>query len=267
MVHVIMTSLIAATCIPHAEGSDPSKRYKYHLRIKKAYIDRKDDMEDSLASIRQNNYLDPDTVVAVKLPGNYDLDTTVRKRYEKLLRNKGLDTKTLGEVNEAIVSLRASLKQLHDDEKSRILDDSPVYLHLREELEIEHGKSPDYVERRRALEKRYMESIDYRKRCKALENEYLDIPGFPYVSMARTDATSPPVRVTKTKTTTYYALSTSLPITYEEIMVKSYVDAYVQYMLNTMITKCDAFIDEFTLITYDYYIGPNASFYLFIGLE
>ena len=234
--NMIESALVESSYIEKdpAEEGDKCSRISFDSNIRKAYINRKDEIEDSLRSIRAYNYLNPTSAIIVPIPEKFTIDKEVTLKTYTLLKEAGLNDSTI----ESMIEQRESVKN-----------------HCLELYDIQLANLPED-------KKEDTRTLDF------LRKTYLEVPSYPYIRLATKEEDEAPLRVTKGKNSIYYALSTSVPLNIsDDIIVKSYLGGCIHYML-WQIEKVSGLksLDESKHVYYDYYIVENSTVYFFINV-
>lgn len=228
------TALTESTIIIHNEGDRKTERITYDTNIRKKYLRRSDDLEDSLRTIRAYNYYNPSTAIIIPLPREFTVDKKITDKIIQEMKQKGL-------VNSTIQSIKNN----------------------REDV-IAHCEYLYQCQLQCLSEKEKTEEM-----LNFLKYNYLEFPLFPYVSLGTTPGSEVPLRVTKEKRSTYYALSTSIPQNIsDDYSVKTYITGCIHYMI-WKIQECTnkPTIDADTEIYYDFLVKENATVYFFLNLQ
>lgn len=232
---VIETALSESTLFEHDEYQASRKeRFAFDSNIRRRYMRRPPDAEDSLQTIRAYNYMNPATVVMHNIPTKFGVDTEVTEKTIKVLLQKGVHPSTIEQIKEAKQDIIDYYTAGFDEALSLLSD--------------EERAMPEKVE--------------------ALRKQYCEFPVFPYILMGH-DEHSPQLRVTTDDNgrNTYYAMCTTIPQNVDDLMSKTYISQCIHYMLGQMGEQCG--ITWFGLdkdIYYDYLIAENALLYLFLHI-
>ena len=304
--HVIETALAESTFIVHEENQQSrASRFNFDSNIKRRYLRRPDEAEDSLRTIRAYNYMNPDTVVMVNIPSDFGINSEVTAKTIKILLEKGVIASTIESIKVMMADIIEYYTAGYEAELSQAMEDKEAELSkLEDEIMIDltpygDGKSPKsmpstleeelkselYIrseEERLKLDTHGLEAMYREKRLDELERkhdtrvarlkkQYLDFPPFPYILMGKDLENCPALRVSKddiSNGSTYYALSTTVPQQVYDLMCKTYMSQCVQYMLGEMDVQFG--IKEIGIDTdvyYDYLITENATLYIFLHLQ
>lgn len=248
--HVFETTLARSNAIVHDYDHQASRkeRASFDSNIRWRYTRRPVTAEDSLVTIRTYNYLDPTTVIMQNIPSAFGVDNGVTAKTIKSLLQKGVSS-------EEILQIKQQKADIVDYYKEGFLCEvRGLGLDCDEAKLIDADNLPACVQNDVRVEQ--------------LREKYLVFPAFPFISMARTAESTPPMRVTvENNNDTFYALSTTIPQNVDDCMSKSYIGHCIDYMLWRLDEQCG--IKEIGLDTdiyYDYLITENATLYLFLHL-
>lgn len=233
---IIETALSESTSIVHDETQATRKeRFGFDSNMRRRFMKRPPEAEDSLRTIKAYNYMNPATVVMHNIPSSFGVDTVVTEKTIKTLLQKGVHKSTIEQIKEA---------------KQDIIDYYTAgFQYAVSQLSEEERAKPENTER--------------------LRKQYCEFPSFPYILMGKDAEHSPALRVTTDDggRNTYYAMCTTIPQNVDDLMCKTYISQCIHYMLGQMGEQCG--IKEIGLdkdIYYDYLITENATLYLFLHL-
>lgn len=230
----IEKALRESNFITHSEHAfSRDERYSFDSNIRRYYLKRPVDTEDSLQTIKAYNYLNPDTVVMQNLSPLFGLDEEVTAEETRILLGKGVFSSTIERIKEQ----KADVIAYYND----------GFEFAVESLSIE-------------------ERTD--ERVAQLKEQYTGFKKFPYILMGKDIEHCPHLRVTMVNSDDiYYALCTTMPQNVDDLMGKKYIEQLVHYMLGQLEENhgyTEIGLD--TDLYYDFYYTENAILYLFLHL-
>lgn len=248
--HIFETTLARSNAIVHDYETQTSHKERacFDSNIRWRYTRRPVSAEDSLVTIRTYNYVNPATVIMQNIPAEFGIDESITANTIRLLLEKGVTPDEIEQIKQ---------------QKSDIIEyykEGFLYEVRGLGLQCEEADLSDADN--------LPEHIQNDVRVKQLRDKYLVFPAFPYMTMARTPESTPPLRVTEENNDTYYALSTTIPQNIDDCMSKTFIAHCIDYMLWRLDEQCG--IKEIGLDTdiyYDYLIVENATLYLFLQLS
>lgn len=229
---MISKAILYSTLVDHElnQKNERIERANFDSSIRDYYMKRPDNAADSLYTLRQCNYLNPNEAVLHNIPANFIIDKEETEKTIKALLQKGLYHSTVQTIAEEKLALVDYYTELYQNAVDR--------------LTPEEKQSSTVIE--------------------ALRKQHLDFKVMPYVFMP----IGAPPRHTEDGKFNYYALCTSIPQNVDDVLCKTYISHCIAYMLGEMEARCN--VKKISLkrdIYYDFYIVADATLYFFLCLK